>query len=137
MGRNKSIACAPGMGMTSPTEAGNGTSSRAPRVADGEGLRRTQLRGSRHAATGGEAEDGPGPERLLNNRQAAALLGIAVPTFYAMLKARELPPAYYVRPYTPRWKASELLAAVERSRGYPDQMKGHARSAKILQETRS
>jgi predicted DNA-binding transcriptional regulator AlpA len=71
-------------------------------------------------------------ERLLTNRQAAALLGIGVPTFYAMLKERQLPSAYYVRPYTPRWKASELLAAVGCMRGYPDQMKGHARRMKTI-----
>ena len=90
------------------------------------------------AARRAEATVGPADpelEGLLTNRQSAALLGIGVPTFYAMLKDRQLPPAYYVRPYTPRWKASELLAALERTRGYPDQAKGHKRRAKVLKET--
>ena len=34
---------------------------------------------------------------LLTNRQAAAEIGVSVPTFYVMLKERQLPAAIYVR----------------------------------------
>src|SRR5690242_20537267 len=98
------------------TSIGRANSETGPRASV---LAREAPRDS--AATGDASER----EQLLTNREAAALLGVGVPTFYAMLKDRQLPPAYYVRPYTPRWRASELLAALEFSRGYPDQMKGH------------
>lgn len=70
---------------------------------------------------------------LLTNRQAAAEIGVSVPTFYVMLKERQLPAAIYVRSNAPRWRRSELRTAVaDLPRGYPDEMKGSARRRDVL-----
>ena len=90
-------------GRTSIGRANSETGQRAAREAPHDS-----------AAIGDESER----ERLLTNREAAALLGVGVPTFYAMLKDRQLPPAYSCGPIRhgggPRscWPLSNFRAAI-------------------------
>ena len=50
---------------------------------------------------------------LLTAAEAAAETGRALSTFWRDVKRGTLPPAYYVTPRSPRWRFSELRAAVE------------------------
>ena len=53
---------------------------------------------------------------LLNAREAAAETGRARSTFLRDVRRRRLPQAIYILPRMPRWKRSELRAAVEACR---------------------
>jgi predicted DNA-binding transcriptional regulator AlpA len=53
---------------------------------------------------------------LLSARQAAAETGRAVSTFWRDVRRGLLPPPYRVLPRAPRWRRSELRAAVETCR---------------------
>jgi len=53
------------------------------------------------------------PDPLLTAEEAAAETGRALSTFWRDVKRGNLPPAYYVTPRSPRWRMSELRAAVE------------------------
>jgi predicted DNA-binding transcriptional regulator AlpA len=49
---------------------------------------------------------------LLTAREAAAERGQALSTFWRDVAAGRVPPAYYVSPRCPRWRRSELRAAL-------------------------
>lgn len=49
---------------------------------------------------------------LLNAQQSAIETGRALSTFWRDVRNGLLPPAYYVTPKSPRWRRSELRAAV-------------------------
>ena len=49
---------------------------------------------------------------LLTAREAAAERGQAVSTFWRDVRAGRVPAAYYVSPRCPRWRRSELRAAL-------------------------
>jgi predicted DNA-binding transcriptional regulator AlpA len=53
------------------------------------------------------------PDPLLTAREAAAERGQALSTFWRDVKAGRVPAAIYVSPRCPRWRRSELLAALE------------------------
>jgi predicted DNA-binding transcriptional regulator AlpA len=53
------------------------------------------------------------PDPLLTADEAAAETGRALSTFWRDVKRRTLPAPYYVTPRAPRWRRSELRAAVE------------------------
>jgi len=53
---------------------------------------------------------------LLSPREAAAERGQAISTFWRDVKRGMLPPAIYVNPKSPRWRRSELRAALEACR---------------------
>ena len=53
---------------------------------------------------------------LLDARESAAETGRALSTFWRDVRAGRLPPAYYVTPRCPRWRRSELRAAVNSCR---------------------
>ena len=53
---------------------------------------------------------------LLTAAESAAKSGRALSTFWRDVRAGRLPPAYYVTPRSPRWRRSELRAAVEACR---------------------
>ena len=50
---------------------------------------------------------------LLTARESAAETGRAISTFWRDVKRGLIPPPYYVTPRSPRWRRSELRAAVE------------------------
>ena len=53
---------------------------------------------------------------LLTAYEAAAESGRGLSTFWRDVRAGRLPPAYYVTPKAPRWRRSELRAAVDACR---------------------
>jgi predicted DNA-binding transcriptional regulator AlpA len=53
---------------------------------------------------------------LLDARESAAETGRGLSTFWRDVRARRLPPPYRVTPKCPRWRRSELRAAVEACR---------------------
>ena len=57
------------------------------------------------------------PDPLLMAEEAAAETGRALSTFWRDVKRGILPAPFYVTPRAPRWRQSELRAAVEATRG--------------------
>jgi predicted DNA-binding transcriptional regulator AlpA len=53
------------------------------------------------------------PDPLLTAREAAAERGQALSTFWRDVRAGRIPAAIYVSPRCPRWRRSEILAALE------------------------
>jgi len=53
---------------------------------------------------------------LLTAAEAAAERGQAISTFWRDVRAGRVPPAYYVSPRCPRWRRSEIRAALEACR---------------------
>ncbi len=53
---------------------------------------------------------------LLTAAEAAAERGQAISTFWRDVAAGRVPAAYYVSPRSPRWRRSELRAALEACR---------------------
>ena len=53
---------------------------------------------------------------LLTAAESAAETGRGLSTFWRDVRAGRLPPAYYVTPRCPRWRRSELRAAVNACR---------------------
>jgi predicted DNA-binding transcriptional regulator AlpA len=53
---------------------------------------------------------------LLTAAESAAERGQALSTFWRDVRAGRVPPAYYVSPRCPRWRRSELRAALEECR---------------------
>lgn len=53
---------------------------------------------------------------LLTAAEAAVERGQALSTFWRDVRAGRVPPAYYVSPRCPRWRRSELRAALEACR---------------------
>jgi predicted DNA-binding transcriptional regulator AlpA len=53
---------------------------------------------------------------LLDARESAAETGRGVSTFWRDVRNGRLPPAYYITPKCPRWRRSELRAAVAATR---------------------
>jgi predicted DNA-binding transcriptional regulator AlpA len=53
---------------------------------------------------------------LLTAAEAAAERSQALSTFWRDVRAGRVPPAYYVSPRCPRWRRSELRAALEACR---------------------
>jgi predicted DNA-binding transcriptional regulator AlpA len=60
---------------------------------------------------------------LLTAAESAAERGQALSTFWRDVRAGRVPPAYYVSPRCPRWRRSELRAALEACRA-PARMLG-------------
>jgi predicted DNA-binding transcriptional regulator AlpA len=53
---------------------------------------------------------------LLTAAESAVERGQALSTFWRDVRAGRVPPAYYVSPRCPRWRRSELRAALEACR---------------------
>ena len=68
--------------------------------------------GSRSALAPQYIPDDP----LLTAREAAAERRQGLSTFWRDVAAGRVPPAYYVGPKSPRWRRSELRAAIEATR---------------------
>lgn len=78
--------------------------------------------------TGGSSATNMSPRRkpeyvpddpLLSAREAASERRQGLSTFWRDVRAGNVPPAYYVTPRCPRWRRSELRAAVEACRAPP------------------
>lgn len=68
----------------------------------------------------------PVDDRLLAAKDAAKELGICVSLFWRLNKTGDVPPAIYVTAKTPRWRRSELHAALDarRSAGNANSKRG-------------
>jgi predicted DNA-binding transcriptional regulator AlpA len=53
---------------------------------------------------------------LLDARESAAEVALGLSTFWRDVRNGRLPPAYYITPKCPRWRRSELRAAVAATR---------------------
>ena len=56
------------------------------------------------------------PDPLLSAREAAAERRQAVSTFWRDVRLGRVPPPLYVNPKSPRWRRSEIIAAIEATR---------------------
>jgi predicted DNA-binding transcriptional regulator AlpA len=72
----------------------------------------TQAKGGRPRRKPAYIPDDP----LLDARESAAETGRALSTFWRDVRTGRLPPPYRVTPKCPRWRRSELRAAVEACR---------------------
>ena len=79
----------------------------------------TDKRGSRSAPVKIWTADDP----LLTARQSADDLTISLPAFWKGVADGRLPEPFYVLPRAPRWRRSELRAALERNRMLPAEAK--------------
>lgn len=71
------------------------------------------------------------PDPLLTAEEAAADCGVALPTFWRGVAAGRLPAPLYPAPRAPRWRRSELHAALEATRAKPAEAKAARRAAKL------
>lgn len=71
------------------------------------------------------------PDPLLPADHAAAEAGLSLPAFWKAVAAERLPRPLYPAPRAPRWRRSELLAALEVTRALPSQAKAMRREARL------
>jgi predicted DNA-binding transcriptional regulator AlpA len=68
---------------------------------------------------------------LLSAESAAAEVNLALPTFYKQVAAGRFPAPVYSAPRAPRWRRSELIAALEVTRALPSEARAARRAARI------
>jgi predicted DNA-binding transcriptional regulator AlpA len=67
---------------------------------------------------------------LLNAEQSAAEVSLSLPGFWKSVAAERLPQPFYPASRAPRWRRSELLAALETTRARPrDQKMARSKTA--------
>jgi predicted DNA-binding transcriptional regulator AlpA len=71
------------------------------------------------------------PDPLLNAEESAAECGLSVPAFWKGVKAGRLPKPVYPASRAPRWRRSELHAALEATRATPREAMEKRRQAKL------
>jgi predicted DNA-binding transcriptional regulator AlpA len=76
----------------------------------------------------------PSPDPLLTAEASAADVGLSLPSFWRNVSAGRLPPPVYPAPRAPRWRQSELRAALEATRAKPAEAKAARRAARIAAE---
>ena len=78
-------------------------------------------------------DDGRGSEAdaLLTARQAAAEAGVSVPSWWRGVAAGRLPNPVYPAERAPRWRRSEIHAALEATRMSPREAKRRRREARL------
>ncbi|MGY4802849.1 helix-turn-helix transcriptional regulator [Teichococcus aerofrigidensis] len=59
------------------------------------------------------------PDPHLSAAEAKSVVGVSLSTFWAGVRTGRFPQPYYPSPKSPRWKRSELLAALEATRAAP------------------
>jgi predicted DNA-binding transcriptional regulator AlpA len=69
-------------------------------------------------------------DEFLSPREAAERLGISLASFWRQVARGSLPEPLYPSPKAPRWRAAELLAAVEATRALPREAAARRRAAK-------
>jgi predicted DNA-binding transcriptional regulator AlpA len=73
---------------------------------------------------------------LLNAKQSAAEVGLSIPGFWKGVAAERFPAPYYPAGRAPRWRLSELKAALEKTRALPREQKAKRRERRIAAERR-
>jgi predicted DNA-binding transcriptional regulator AlpA len=69
-------------------------------------------------------------DRLLTAREAAEAVGLSLAGLWRGVAAGRLPCPVYPLPKSPRWRASELLVALEATRALPREQMARRRAAK-------
>jgi predicted DNA-binding transcriptional regulator AlpA len=75
------------------------------------------------ARTGGDA--------LLTAKESAAEVHLSLAAFWRAVAARRLPPPLYPLPRAPRWRRSELRAALDATRALPAEAKAERRAVRL------
>jgi predicted DNA-binding transcriptional regulator AlpA len=70
-------------------------------------------------------------ERLMNAQEIADYLNVTVPGLYLAVKLGRIPPPVYPLSPSPRWRKSEIDAALEQTRATPAQARAERRQARI------
>jgi len=68
---------------------------------------------------------------LLDARESATEVGLSEPGFWKAVQGGRMPPPYYPLSRAPRWRRSELHAAVAATRALPADQKARRRAAKL------
>jgi len=71
------------------------------------------------------------PDPLLKARDAARYVDLSLPALWAGVRAGRLPAPFYPAPRAPRWRESELRAALEATRQLPAAAMAARRAAKL------
>jgi predicted DNA-binding transcriptional regulator AlpA len=71
------------------------------------------------------------PDALISAESAADETGLSLPAFWKQVAAGRLPRPYYPAPRAPRWRRSELIAAIEATRALPREARAARRAARI------
>ena len=70
------------------------------------------------------------PDALLSAESAAEETGLSLPAFWKQVAAGRLPRPYYPAPRAPRWRRSELAAALEATRALPSEARAARQQAR-------
>ena len=73
----------------------------------------------------------PADPMLTAEVAAADVCGLSLPAFWRAVAAGRLPAPLYPAPRAPRWRRSELLAALEATRALPAEAKAARRAARL------
>lgn len=74
---------------------------------------------TRRASTASEPPSYHPPDPLLTPREAAAECGLSLSGFWRAVRLGRLPAPFYPSEKSPRWRRSELLAALAATRAAP------------------
>jgi predicted DNA-binding transcriptional regulator AlpA len=72
----------------------------------------------------------PLPDALISAESAADETGLSLPAFWKQVATGRLPRPYYPAPRAPRWRRSELAAAIEATRALPRDARAARRQAR-------
>lgn len=71
------------------------------------------------------------PDPFLTAPEAAESVGLSIAAFWRGVASGRLPAPVYPAPKAPRWRRSELLAALEATRALPREAMAQRRAAKL------
>jgi predicted DNA-binding transcriptional regulator AlpA len=69
-------------------------------------------------------------DTLLTAPEAAEAVGLSLAAFWRAVSSGRLPAPLYPAPKAPRWRSSELVAALEATRALPREAMARRRAAK-------
>lgn len=68
---------------------------------------------------------------LVTAEEGAAQVGLSLSAFWRAVASQRLPAPFYPLPRAPRWRVSELRAALEATRALPSEAMATRRAAKL------
>jgi len=71
------------------------------------------------------------PDEMLRAPDAAEAVGLSIAAFWRGVASGRLPAPLYPAPKAPRWRYSELMAALEKTRALPREAMAARRRAKL------
>lgn len=75
------------------------------------------------------------PDPVLTAQQSAAEVGLSLPGLWKAVSDGRLPAPFYPAVRAPRWRRSELVAALERTRALPRDQMDSRRQTRIARES--